>query len=97
MNFMINEPELSSLWSEIRERGNSALRPNFAQRVMARANAAREEFNPRSALLFGLGTTLACLLITLAVNQWTAHRASDKAIAQWSALSLDDEVSDQET
>ena len=93
---MKNEPELSALWPEVRAIGAAALRPNLAARVLARSSELRDELSTRSTLILTLGTTLACLTLTLVVSAWTSHKASDQAMAQWSNFSADDGA-DQDT
>lgn len=94
---MKNEAKLEELWTELNRRGADSLRPNFAQRVMAKAASMRDDFRPRTAFAIGFGTALACLALTLAINLWNANRASDSAMAQWASFNLDDTSPDQET
>ncbi|MFA5263001.1 MAG: hypothetical protein WC378_04185 [Opitutaceae bacterium] len=92
---MQNDPKLSALWPEIRERGASALRPNLARRVIDRC-IAQNDFSPRIACTVALCTTIACIALTLAVNLWTARRASDTAMAQWNEFTMSYDNGDQE-
>jgi hypothetical protein len=94
---MKNEPDLSELWPAIREGGTAALRPNLASRVFARMAAAREELTPRTTILVGLGTAVACLMLTLVLNLWSEQRARDDALAQWNVLATENATLDQES
>jgi hypothetical protein len=95
---MQNDPDsLETLWPSLSERGAAALRPHLARRVIDRLQAAREELSPSTTLLVGLGTALACLTLTLALNFLNARRASEQAIEQWSAFTVDDDGTDQGT
>lgn len=89
---MKSEHELAALWPEIQNRGSAALHAHLARRVMQRVAAAREEFNSRQAMVVGLGTALACLALTLAVNLWSVSDASNQALDQWRAFNVDDSV-----
>lgn len=93
---MKNEHDIEALWPELRGRGEAALKPNLAGRVLSRANALKEELSTGSTLTLGLATALACLTLTVAVSAWKAHHASDRAIAEWAALA-DDNSPDQDT
>jgi hypothetical protein len=92
---MQNDPELSALWPEIRERGNAALRPNLARRVIDRCTQ-HDDFSPRIAYTVALCTAIVCMALTLAIDLWTARRASDNAMAQWNAFSMAYDNGDQE-
>lgn len=89
---MKSEPELTTLWPQIQQRGSAALHMHFARRVMQRVAAARDEFNARQTMVVGLSTALACLALTLAVNLWSVSDASDEALDQWRAFNVDDSV-----
>ncbi len=94
---MKNEPDLSELWPAIREGGTAALRPNLAGRVFARVAMAREELTPRTTILVGLGTAVACLMLTLVLNLWSEQRARDDALTQWNVLATENATLDQES
>jgi hypothetical protein len=94
---MKNEPDLSELWPAIREGGNAALRPNLASRVFARMAAAREELTTQTTILVGLGTAMACLMLTLALNLWSEQRAREEALAQWSVISTENAALEQDS
>ena len=94
---MKNAPDLSALWPAIREGGAAALRPNLAGRVLARMAAAREELTTQTTILVGLGTTMACLMLTLALNLWSERSARDDALAQWNVLVAEKATLDQES
>ena len=94
---MKNEPDLSELWPAIREGGAAALRPHLARRVFARMAAAREELTTRTTILVGLGTAVACLMLTLVLNLWSEQRARDDALAQWNVLATENATLEQES
>ena len=94
---MKNEPDLSELWPAIRERGAAALRPRLARRVFARMAAARQELTTQTTILVGLGTAVACLMLTLALNLWSEQRARDEALAQWNVLATENATLEQES
>jgi hypothetical protein len=94
---MKNEPDLSELWPAIREGGTAALRPNLTRRVFARMAAAREELTTQTTILFGLGTAVACLMLTLVLNLWSEQRARDEALAQWNVLATENATLEQES
>ena len=94
---MKNEPDLSELWPAIREGGIAALRPNLAGRVFARMAAAREELTTQTTILVGLGTAVACLMLTLVLNLWSEQRARDEALAQWNVLATENATLEQES
>ena len=73
------------------------LRPDLAGRVFARLAAAREDLTPQTTILVGLGTAVACLMLTLILNLWNEHRARDDALAQWSVLATEKTALDQES
>ena len=94
---MKNEPDLNELWPIIRECGEASLRPNLSGRVLARLAAAREELTTQTTILLGLGTAMACLMLTLALNFWSERRASDDALDQWSAIASENAILEQES
>jgi hypothetical protein len=94
---MKNEPDLSELWPAIRDGGTAALRPNLAGRVLARIAEAREDLTTQTTILVGLGTAMACLMLTLALNLWSERNARDDALAQWNVVETEKAALDQES
>ena len=94
---MKSETDLSELWPAIREGGAAALRPQVARRVFARMAAAREELTTQTTILVGLGTAVACLMLTLVLNLWSEQRARDEALAQWNVLATENATLEQES
>ena len=94
---MKNAPDLDVFWPEIHARGAAALKPHLARRVLARVVAARDELNTQTAILLGLGTAVACLVLTLALTLWSERRATDAALDQWSALASENASFDQDS
>lgn len=95
---MKNEHDMSELWPSVRQCGAAALQPDFARRVFERAAAAaREELTPRMAWTVFVGTALACLVLTLAINHWTTQRSTESVVAEWNALGQIDSSNDQGT
>ena len=94
---MKNEPDLSELWPAIRDGGMAALRPNLAGRVLARMAAAREELTTQTTILLGLGTAMACLMLTLALNLWSERSARDDALAQWNVVATENAALEQDS
>jgi hypothetical protein len=94
---MKSETDLSELWPAIREGGTAALRPHLALRVFARMAAAREELTTQTTILVGLGTAMACLMLTLALNLLSEQRARDEALAQWNVLATENATLEQES
>lgn len=94
---MKNEPDLTELWPAIRDGGAAALRPNLAGRVLARMAAAREELTTQTTILVGLGTAMACLMLTLALDLWSERSARDDALAQWNDVATERTALEQES